>query len=210
MLGSYTIKVNTSGMPQALASGFDKLFEGMTGASYEFLSYLGSKVTNGINHAILAEQRLIVAKDVRSIVLIVVNQKPEDIKGENLSIVDIRTLVSDGGQKMGGLNISPTTDIPAEIMEVFNKHFNGFLGSNIKPIALLATRVVNGMEYTFAVESEMVINKNSVQSSNNVSINIVRIYSNYNEIKFEEVISGSKDGEGLLEGTASGVKDLWP
>ena len=156
MLGSYTVDVHAGSMPQKVATGFGKVFENMVGASYEPIAYLGSKVVNGTNHAILAEQTLITGKDVKSIVLVVLNEKPGDVNGENFSIVEISTLASNGGQ-MGGLMIDPKTEIPADAKEVWDKHFAGFVGANNTPFALLATQVVNGIAYLFAVESTMIV-----------------------------------------------------
>lgn len=188
-IGGYTVKVSTGGMPQAVESGFAKVFENMVGASYTPIAYLGSKVVNGTNHAILCEQNLITGKDVKSIVLVVLNEKPGDVRGDNFSIVEIRTLLSNGGA-LGGVNIDPTTNISAEAKEVFDKHFGGFLGSTNKAFALLATQVVHGLAYIFAVESDMVVSPSAMRKGTK-SINLVKLYSDYSEIETVEVLRGA-------------------
>ena len=199
MIGSYVIKVYTSGMPQRVASGFNKVFEGFTGASYTPIAYLGSKTVNGTNHAILAEQKLIVKDDVKSIVLLVLNEKPGDIRGDSFEIVEIKTLLTDAtNTALGGIHIAPTTDIPKDAMEVFEGHFGGFFGANNTPFALLATQMVNGVAYYFAVDSTMVTNPvgdsaNVITTANNKSIQIVKVYSNYSQIETKEVISGTAE-----------------
>lgn len=189
-LGGYTVEVATTSLPQKVASGFGKAFENLVGASYDMIAYLGSKVTNGINHAFLATQTLMTGKDIKSVVLVVLNEKPNDVGGNTFSIVTIEPLVS-GGEKIGGMNIAPTYDIPEDALKVFNKHFEGFVGATLKPFALLGTQVVHGVAYLFAVESTMVVNPNSALSESK-SINIIKIYSDYNDIESIEIIRGSQ------------------
>lgn len=203
-IGSYVINVSTGSMPQKAATGFGKVFDGIIGASYTPIAYLGSKLVNGTNYAFLAEQTLITGKDIKSIVLIIINQKPGDADGSTSSIVEIKTLLSNGGP-MGGLNISPTTNIPDDAMKVYNEHFGGFLGAKNKPFALLGTQVVHGVTYIFGVESKMVINSNSEKSwltdnNNTASVLLVKVNSDFSEIETTEVISGvnSENSSGLL------------
>ena len=187
-LGSYSIDVSTSGMPQKVATGFSKVFEGFVGADYQPIAYLGSKLVNGTNHAILCEQTLVTGKDVKSIVLVVLNEKPGDIDGTAFSIVGIDNLLSNGGA-LGGFNIAPTTTIPDEAKAVFDKAFQGFLGSNVKPFALLATKIVHGVEYAFAAELSMVI-KSGTFTTGNKSIAIVKVFSDYSEVSIDTIIEG--------------------
>ena len=197
MLGNYTIKVSTSSMPQKVATGLDKVFEGFTGAKYEFIAYLGSQVVNGTNHAILAKQTLITAKDVTSLALVILNEKPGDVAGETLSIAEIQRLITDEGL-MGGFHIDPMTTIPEEALKVFNMRFGKFVGATNKPIALVATQVVNGMAYIFAVESSRVVAPaaGASVSVSPVEISLVKIFSNYDTIETVcDVLSGSSVAE---------------
>jgi len=190
--GGYEVKVST-GMPQKVATGFNKVFENMCGARYTPIAYLGSKVVNGTNHAVLCEQKLVVAEDVTSIVLVILNEKPGDVNGENFSIVEIDTLLSNGG-KLGGLSINPVTDIPAEAKEVWDRHFAGFVGANNKPFALLATQVVRGGAYVFAVESTMIVSPTCMKAGDVKSVNLVKIYGDFSEVESVEVLRGSAAG----------------
>lgn len=191
MVGSYDINVSTSGMPQKVASGFDKVFEGMKEqASYEPIAYLGSQVVNGTNHAILAKQTLTSGKDVTSIVLVILNEKPGDARGDSLSIVEIKTLLTNGGN-LGGLNINPQINIPEDTKEVFDKHFAGFTGANMEPFALLSTQVVNGIAYIFAVKSSLVVSPTVMEKCETESIKLVKLYSNYSKVEMVDVLNGN-------------------
>ena len=191
--GGYTVDVQTTKLPQKVATGFNKCFENMMGASYEMIAYLGSKVVNGVNHAFLAKQTLIVGNDVKSIVFIILNEKPGDVAAETFSIVEISTLMSNGGgnNALGGISINPTTEIPDEAKAVFNKHFGGFLGANNIPFALLATQMVHGGAYFFAVESTMVTSPGRMTSGKVKTINLVKVFSDFSEIESIEVLGGA-------------------
>lgn len=190
-LGSYTIHVVPNKLPQKVASAFDELFGEMVGAQYGLIAYLGSKVVSGTNHAILATQTMITGNDVHNVVLIVLNEKDD-----KFSIVEITNILSDSG-KLGGVQVAPTTDIPEEAMEVFNKNFDGFLGSKVVPFALLGTQVVNGAKYIFAAETEMVVSPKAMEKGNYGKVVMIGVYSNYDKIEFSDIIEGVPS-QGLL------------
>lgn len=197
MLGSYKINVHVgSNLPQRVASAFTRIFGSMVGASYEPIAYLGSKLVAGTNHAILATQTLITGQDVHNVVLIVLNEKPGNVDptGENIELVGISHVLSDGGL-LGGLQVAPTTEIPPEAMEVFTKSFQGILGGKFKPFALLATQMVNGIKYVFATEAVAVVSPNAIQSSNTAQICLVTVYSNYSKVEFDTIIEGKPTEE---------------
>lgn len=208
-IGGYVIKVTTE-LSEKVKEGFNKIFSGIVGASYRPIAYLGDKLVNGTNHAILAEQTLITGKDVKSVVLIVLNEKANEDGPSVFSLVEIKTYLSNGGA-MGGVNISPMTDIPESALAEYNKHFAGFLGGYNKPFALLATQVVHGVAYYFAVESTMFINQNEEKSvlgsgGDIASIQIVKVFSDFSEIESTEVITGDKGN--LLK--TSNTPVMWP
>lgn len=190
-LGGYKIEVMTTSLPQKIATGFDKTCKELTGASYEMIAYLGSKVTNGTNHAFLANQTLITGKDISSIVLIVLNEKPNDVGGNTFSIVSIEPLLSNGG-KLGGLAIAPTTKIPEDAKALFDKHFNFLVGASVEPIALLGTQMVHGGAYVFAIKSSSSVNPESVMGETE-TIQLVKVYSDYSDIDYIEVLRGQPD-----------------
>jgi len=202
MLGSYVINVAVNSFPQKVASGFEKVFEGFVGARYTPIAYLGSQlVSNSTNHAILCEQNLVTATDVKGIALVILNEKAGDVRGETLSLVEIKTCLSDkGSAKLGGITIAPSTEISETAMKVFNKHFGGLLGATNKPFAVLATQIVNGVAYFFAVESTMFVSPTSdngfvLSAGNTKSINIVKVYSNFDEIQTIPVLEGAAPAE---------------
>lgn len=198
-LGGYTVDVHTGGMPQKVESGFGRIFGELLGATYKPIAYLGSKVVHGTNHAILAEQNLITGKDIKNIVLIVLNEKPGDVGDETFSIVSIEPFISDMGLA-GGYTVAPSTDISAEAKEVFDKAFQGFVGSNVKPFALLATKIVKGVEYVFAAEMNMIVSPTVMKTSDTKSVALIRVFSDFSEIGIDTIIEGSSPADDGKEG----------
>ncbi len=88
MFGEWVIKPST-GMPQKVATAFAEKFGEIVGASYVPIAYLGEQLVNGKNHAILAEQTLVVNADVCNIVMIIMNEK-----GGDFSVVSINPILS--------------------------------------------------------------------------------------------------------------------
>ena len=208
---NYDIKINVHGMPQKVASGFSNVLNNMFGATYEFISYLGSKTIDkvGINHALLCKQTLTTKKDVTSLVLVILNEKENDVRGEFLTLVEIKTLLSDAGLT-GGYHIDPITEIPNEIREIFDKSFKNFLGANNNPFALVATQVVNGIAYVFAVESDMIISPNAVVKSNGKSISLIKVYSNYNKVEvLSEILEGAAPDQDNNSNNKLGYAFTW-
>ena len=148
MVGSWNVKINTNGMPQKVATAIGALAEQLMGAEYEPIAYLGSQVVNGTNHAVLAKQTILSGRDTTNVVVLIFNEKPNDMKATLVSI----DRVVEGGAPLGGIHVDPKTEIPANAKEAWDTAFANFVGSKVEPVALLATQVVNGVNYIFAAE----------------------------------------------------------
>jgi len=147
-LGSWEVKVAVDAMPQKVATAIGELSEQLIGAEYKPIAYLGSQVVNGTNHAVLAEQTILTGKDTKNVVILIFNEKPNEMKA---TLVNIERVVEQGGE-MGGIHVDVQTDIPEEAKAAFDAGFEGFVGSKVKPFALLGTQVVKGVDYIFAAE----------------------------------------------------------
>lgn len=147
MTGSWNVNVSTQ-MPQRIATAMSALSEQLIGAEYDFIAYLGSQVVNGTNHAVLAKQTIVTGRDTANIVVLVFNEKPNEVK---VTLVGVDRLV-EGGLPMGGTVIEPSTTISDEAASAWSEAFEGFVGSKVMPIALLGTQIVKGTNYIFAAE----------------------------------------------------------
>lgn len=149
MTGSWDIKIVTNGMPQKVATAFSALAGQLIGAEYEPIAYLGSQVVNGTNHAVLAKQILTTGRDTTNVVVLIFNEKPNAMEA---TLVSIERVV-EGGAPLGGIQINPQVEIPADAQAAWNEAFSAWVGAKIEPIALLGTQVVKGTNFIFAATS---------------------------------------------------------
>ena len=149
MVGNWNVDVHVgANLPQKVQSAFDGLRETLLGAEYEALAYLGSQVVNGTNHAVLAEQTVLSGRDTKNVVVVIFNEKPNDM---NLTLVNIERVI-ESGAPMGGIVVDPKTEIPAEAQAAWDTAFEGFVGSKVTPFAYLGSQVVKGTDYIFVAE----------------------------------------------------------
>ena len=142
--GSWDIAVQIGKLPQKVATAFNNL--NIVGAEYELIAYIGSQVVNGTNHAVLAKQTILNGKDTENIVVMIFNEKPNDM---DAVLVSIDRILESGGI-MGGPHINVKTALDDEVMDIWNDAFEGFVGSTVTPYALLGTQIAIGTEYIFA------------------------------------------------------------
>lgn len=185
MFGGYEIDVNTNGMPQKVATGFAELNE-QVGAEYRFIAYLGKQQVNGINHAVLAEQTLIVGKDIVNAVIIIFNESKEGF----ITVAAIELIVEQGAP-MGGILTNVTTDIPEEAMAAFNSTFEGFVGSKVEPFALLGTQVTNGINYIFAAVMTPVV------EDPKATLKLVIVNDRTGQVAFVDLLNSKADALSL-------------
>jgi len=150
VLGGWNVNVTVDKMPEKVATAFYDVFSRFFGAEYTPIAYLGDQVVNGLNHAILAEQLLTTGRDTKNVVIIVLNEQDD-----GFSLVSITPVVK-SSEGCGAVKIDVKTDIPADAKASYDVCLAGFVGSNVKPFALLATQITKGTNYIFAVESQAV------------------------------------------------------
>ena len=166
MVGNWDINVSVGSMPQKVASAMDKLSETLIGAEYTPIAYLGSQVVNGTNHAVLAEQLITTGKDTKNVVVLIFNEKPNEME---LTLVSIERVV-ESGIGFGGTVIDIQTEIPTEAQEAWNTAFEDRIGVNINVIAYLGSQMTKGTNYIFVAEMEPVV-ANPVKKIAIISIN---------------------------------------
>ena len=149
--GSWDVKVSVGAMPEKVATAFTGILGELKGAEYTPIAYLGSQVVNGINHAVLAEQLVITGKDTKNVVVVVFNEKDNDI-----ALVSIERVLESGGE-LGGIAVDVKTDIPEEAAENLTTALEGFVGFKIEAFALLGTQVTKGTNYFYAAELTPVV-----------------------------------------------------
>lgn len=195
IFGGWEVKFSTS-YPQKVATALGKLNETLLGAEYKPIAYLGSQAVNGINHAVLAEQTLIVGKDSKNAVVIVFNEQPGAM---DLALVAIRTIVESGGA-LGGTTIDMTTDIPKEAMAAFEVAMVGFVGSKIEPVVYIGSQVTKGTNFIMIAEVTPVV------PDATTSLAIITVNELDGSIKFESVFDAATEEPVLKYSIVKGVK----
>lgn len=142
-LGTWKINVNLNGMPQKIATAFNALND-LIGVKYNFIAYIGFQWVNGINHAVLAEQVLFTTEEIKNVVIIIFNEKDDDV-----TLVSIERVV-ESGEAFGGTKVDVQTLLSDDARNLFTNAFVGILGGRYAPIALLGTQVTTGIEYIYA------------------------------------------------------------
>ena len=71
-------KMQAYGLPEKVASGFSEVTQGMIGAKYMPVLYVGSQVVHGMNHMIICKQTLAVQGATEHLVKMVLNQNVDD------------------------------------------------------------------------------------------------------------------------------------
>ena len=168
-VGTWNVNINTTGMPQKVATAIGNFCD-ILGAKYNPIAYLGSQLVNGINHAVLAEQELVLAKPQKNIVVLIFNEAP-DAGPNDVKLVSIKTLV-EGGDEFGGtdINVEIGDKINKTAQKLFDQKFGGFCGSVVNAFALLATQVVRGTNFVFACEASPVLADNDVNNKKAVLV----------------------------------------
>lgn len=150
--GNWKIDVNVNGMPQKVATAFEKLKDTLVGVDYEFIAYLGSQEVNGVNHAVLAKQIVTTGRDSNNIVVIIFNEKPGEMETPLVAI----ERVLESGAALGGttIRVDKILDLEGPEMSIWNGVFAGYVGISMRPIAYLGSQMTKGVDCIYAATAE--------------------------------------------------------
>ena len=128
-----------------------KATEGLLGAKYIPVAFLGSQLVSGTNYALLCRVAPVTADPVETYAIVKLYQ---DLSG-NVSLLD----VTDSGvptninELAGGWQQCEAPIVNEELQAIFDKALEGYTGMGFKPVALAATQMVSGTNYCFFCES---------------------------------------------------------
>ena len=125
-------------------AAFEKAVEKLDGVDYEAIALLGQQVVAGTNYSILVRETVVVpdAEPTYSVITIY-----EDLEG-NAEITDDKEII--GEQTADGFTANAgDVDMAknADIQKKLDTALDGFVGSDIDPIAYLGSQVVAGTNY---------------------------------------------------------------
>lgn len=155
--GNWNIDVNVNGMPQKIATAFEKLKETLVGSEYEFIAYLGTQEVNGVNHAVLAKQIITTGRDSVNIVALIFNEKAVQTETPTWVITSVAIeRVLESGAALGGTTVyvNKILDLEGPEMSIWNEAFADRVGISMRPIAYLGNQVTNGIDHIYAATAE--------------------------------------------------------
>ena len=133
----------------------EKAAEGLLGAKYTPIAYLGKQIVAGANHLFLCTITPVVPDAVGKYALVTVYQDPQ---GE----VSIKDIYNSGAEAirpglMGGWQETDAPDVTEEAAAALEKAAGSLLGAEYTPKALLATQVVSGTNYSILCSIRAVV-----------------------------------------------------
>ena len=153
-------------LPEEAEQAFKTVTEKLLGADYVPVAYLGSQVVAGMNYAILCTRTLVTANPVTDLAVLTVyvdlTGSAELLNISDFNIGDYAQAEDPGApeQLMGGWQAPETAEamdaMPQDAATAYTKAFEGFVGNDLTPVALLGTQVVAGMNYAFLCHSSLV------------------------------------------------------
>lgn len=141
-----------------LASLFERASEGLTGAQHIPVAYIGRQIVSGMNHAFICRERIVSPDTPENYSIVRIY---EDTYG-NAEIKDIvntgvPTWISPEDVPVpGGWVQSSSPVITDELTDLLAKAFEGTLGADQVPVALLSTQAVAGTNYCVLCEQTVI------------------------------------------------------
>lgn len=154
VVGGWT-RSESPAIPAEAAEALEKALDGLVGAKYTPVAYLGSQLVSGTNYKLLCGVAPVVPDPVETWAVVTVYK---DLQGK-ASITDVQesgipTDLSAG--LMGGWSTPETPELTSEIREAFDKATEKLLGVNYEPLAVVGQQVVSGMNYRILCEATVV------------------------------------------------------
>lgn len=153
-------------MPEEAKEAFDKAMEGMTGAKYQPIAYLGNQLVAGMNYRYLCTTTLVTQQPVTKLTVVTVYK---DLEG-NASVTntveidpaamfdDQQAVEFDPADIVGGWNAAEAQGcgLADNAQEAFDKATEALMGVGYEPLAVLSTQVVAGTNYTILAKATTV------------------------------------------------------
>ncbi len=172
MSGGYT-DAESPVVTEEVKALFDKAAEKLTGASYVPVAYVSSQVVAGTNHLLLCKATPTTADPKTTYALVTLY---EDLNG-GAEITDIRSseaqAPAEADEPIDGASAEAASpEVTDDAKQALTKATELLTGATYKPVALLSTQVVNGMNYT------MLCKITSVTETPEADYAVVTVYAN--------------------------------
>ena len=144
-------------VPAEVKALLEKAAEKLLGAEYEPVALIGSQVVAGTNYQLLCRITPVVPDAVPHYAIVTLYEDPDG----NASITDILESQAEGealpGELMGAWENPESPDMTDEAKAALDKALEKLVGADYKPIALLATQLVSGTNYSILCQVTPVV-----------------------------------------------------
>ena len=153
LAGGWT-KADSPEITDEMRALFDKAQANLDGAEYVPIAFIARQVVAGTNYLFMTRCTIVTADPVEHYALVTVYEDPSG----NAEITDI---VGTGVETymngmMGGWQEAESPVVDEELNEAFTKAAENLVGVDYKPLAVLGTQVVAGMNYCILSEATVV------------------------------------------------------
>lgn len=120
-------------LPQELATAISQINDGIVGATYEPIWYVGKQLVNGVNYTFICKQVRATREIHTRIITLTLNIPP--------------VTTTDPERKAKIVSISSEVNLPDEVAPLFDVITKNLVGVNYRPIAYVGSQVVKGTNY---------------------------------------------------------------
>ncbi len=154
LLGGWQ-KPDSPEVTEEIAAVFEKGLDGLVGASYIPVAYIGRQIVSGTNHALLCREKMVVPNAVETFAIMYLYEKLDgSVELTDVINSGVETWIS---ELPGGWSQADSPVITEELSSLLDKAFESMLGADYTPLALLSTQVVAGRNYCFLCEQTVVV-----------------------------------------------------
>lgn len=144
-------------IPSDVMKAFEKAMDGLVGANYTPVAYLGSQIVSGHNYMLLCRVAPVTADPVETYAIVSIYEDTEgNAQMTNVSDFGVETYLGSEGMT-GGWSQPETPELPDDVKEAFEKAAGMRTDIAYHPVALLSQQVVAGMNYRILCEADNVL-----------------------------------------------------
>ena len=152
-------------VPEDVKAALEKAVDGLLGATYVPVAYLGSQIVSGHNYMVLCRVTPVVADPVETYAIVTFY---EDTEG-NVELTDVKdfgveTYLAEG--MMGGWSEPESVELTDELRAAYEEAGN----EDYIPVAVIGQQLVSGMNYRIVAE------KQNVEPGHETNYVIVTLY----------------------------------
>ncbi len=142
-------------LPAGAKEAFEQAMDGMVGADFTPVAYLGSQFVAGVNYAYLCKEVTVTAQPETKLAAVVVYKNPQgEVSVYSVKDVNLAECTAESETEFlpanfaGGWKLNTdTAQLPEGVQGAFEKAMEGLFGVGYTPLACMGSQVVAGTNY---------------------------------------------------------------